>query len=209
MRSIRSFEIFACSVPSLDSGFIGDERNEEDLVFKCKQEFSRDIATKGCVGARVFDKQTAAFVFDERTLLRHSYTRAMRVVFRRTSAPGSSSWSSDVHSRGRPSAAVLTHTGAEEKLVERRVYARKYAIGIPPAVEAQGLSYARAVSSPRVLNDSAGFIYSGNENPNRLSLRCYIFLPEERPRVRSVFTHTYASVHRSLSSIEYRDRGVL
>lgn len=82
-------------------------------------------------------------------------------------------------------------------------------IGIPPAVEAQGLSYARAVSSPRVLNDSAGFIYSGNENPNRLSLRCYIFLPEERPRVRSVFTHTYASVHRSLSSIEYRDRGVL
>lgn len=30
---------------------------------------------------------------------------------------------------------------------------------------------------PGVLNDSTSFIYSGNENPNRLLLRCYNFLP--------------------------------
>ena len=72
------------------------------------------------------------------------------------------------------------------------VHARKYAIGI--LGREAGISVCTCGLLSAVLNDSTNFIYSGNENPNRLSLRCYIFLPgSERPGVPGIYVRTFCA----------------
>lgn len=48
---------------------------------------------------------------------------------------------------------------------------------MPGPTRKAGISACTCELLPGVLNDSTSFIYSGNENPNRLLLRCYNFLP--------------------------------
>ena len=88
------------------------------------------------------------------------------------------------------------------------VHARKYAIGI--LGREAGISVCTCGLLSAVLNDSTNFIYSGNENPNRLSLRCYIFLPgSERPGVPGIYVRTFcactprARVHRLSLSLSF------
>lgn len=90
------------------------------------------------------------------------------------------------------------------------VHARKYAIGI--LRREAGITVCTCELLSAVLNDSTSFIYSGNENPNRLSLRCYIFLPGSEPRraryLRTYLLRVHDRVHRSLSSYTHRIRDI-
>lgn len=73
-----------------------------------------------------------------------------------------------------------------------------------------GISACTCELLPGVLNDSTSFIYSGNENPNRLLLRCYNFLPSNV----LTYVRTYVPLARIAASprrliYQIRDRARL